>query len=131
VQDEAQVGVAALSPDGSVVAVGDSQFRLIRWDAIGKKMIGNGLPMGTVIRAVRFSHDGKYLAATAGNIGKGSVAVFRTPTPLSGTPEQLLAWAQFTSGKQFRPDGTIEKIDESSKKKIEEEMNRLGGPPTR
>jgi WD40 repeat protein/transcriptional regulator with XRE-family HTH domain len=108
----AQYGVSAVafSPDGKLLATGDTDGVVRRWDPVTRHPVGAPLRTGsgTVggVYAVAFSPDGKLLASTDAD---GAMRLWDPATgrPASAPPQTGAGPAASPGGVAFSPDGKL------------------------
>jgi WD40 repeat protein len=102
VADQAgDLGFAALSPDGRLMATGNDQRTAWLWDLRGRKLLGTFNCRSGGWRVVAFSPDGRVLAITAGN-------VIETFDPATQQRRRILRGHKGTVwGIAFGPDGRL------------------------
>ncbi|CEL53180.1 hypothetical protein RSOLAG1IB_06143 [Rhizoctonia solani AG-1 IB] len=93
----------ALSPDGTLVAIGTTSHRVCLWEVAGWKIVGAEIWTGACVpKSVAFSPDGATLAyGTRGTIVLWNVAAY------SQQGDQLSAHTNWINSLAFSPCGTL------------------------
>lgn len=101
-EDNGWVLSIAFSPDGRILASGNSNGSLILWDVAGRRVLrklGNGLGF---IRAIKFTSDGRKLASASDN---GTVKVWEVAT--GKEMRSYTTNSEFASSVSFSPNGNF------------------------
>jgi hypothetical protein len=126
-----RVRALAVSPDQEhlLTAGQDGMVRL--WDTATRKPIGPLLrypgPRGA--RTLAFFADGKKFLVTGE--GTDAVSVWEMPTPVEGTVERLILWAQALSGLEMDATGALHQQDAARRAATRKLLQQAGGPPLR
>ncbi len=114
-----------LSPDGRSALVSDSTRVARLWDVATGRAIGPApCPRGS--RPVAFSPDGRLMAVGDWD---GRIAVWETPAPLEGNPEQVRLAVEVLTGLELDARSASRSLDRQELKERRDRLEELGGPP--
>jgi RNA polymerase sigma factor (sigma-70 family) len=120
---KSQGGAAALSPDGTLLAVGDSDAVIRVWDWASDRQVVELPALPDRVRALAFSRDGKTLAALADGapIHLWDVATGKRRTAAPGHQERVIGVACMADGRTVVTaawDGTVRLWDAKTAKEL-------------
>jgi WD40 repeat protein/tetratricopeptide (TPR) repeat protein/tRNA A-37 threonylcarbamoyl transferase component Bud32 len=85
------VDAVAFSPKGRILATASVYGTVRFWDGATSRPIGVPIPFGGRLTRLVFHPGGELLLSQYG----GSMALWNVPAPVTGTPDQLIRWAQY------------------------------------
>jgi WD40 repeat protein len=115
----------ALSPDGRSALVSDSSQVARPWDVATGRTIGPALGRAGG-GPVAFSLDGRLMAAGDGD---GRIALWETPGPVEGSPEQVRLAVETLTGLELDARPMPRSLDPEELKERRRQLDELGGPP--
>jgi WD40 repeat protein len=104
------VVAVAYHPGGKLVATASTDGTARLWDCATRKPIGPAMTLqkNNALRAVAFAPDGKSLAVGS---QAGGVLLWHVPTPLDGTPSEIVRSIKLLTGMELDENGLFQMLD--------------------
>ena len=99
----ASVEHVAISPDGQFVITGAVDGAARFWDVRTGKPLGPPLKNSAPVRLVAFRDNG---ATALVAYADGLVKLWQAPSPMQGTPAEIVDWVNVATGTELRDDNT-------------------------
>jgi WD40 repeat protein len=113
----------AFSPDGKTVATASKEARL--WSVPGGKALGPPLTHTSNVYAVAFGPEGKTLVTVSED---RPPQWWPVPTPVTGSPRQILLWAEVITGTTIDETGAVRYLLGTWNER-RDQLTAAGGPP--